>query len=104
MKRTLDELLTSVNAIAGEENTSDELITFIEDLTDTLNDVPAEPDTELQDEVDRLKAELEDWKKRYKDRFLGRDDGEEEVEEEVEDKEPDGLTITTKDIFKDKED
>lgn len=103
MKRTLDELLSAVNAIAGEENTSDELITFIEDLTDTLNDVPTEPDTALQDEIDGLRTELDSWKKKYKDRFLGRDT-DEEVEEEVKDEEPDGRTITTKDIFKNKED
>lgn len=103
MKKTLDELLAAVNQIAGEENTSDELITFIEDLTDTLNDVPAEPDTALQEEIDGLRTELESWKKKYKYRFLGIT-SEEEVEEEVKDEEPDGRTITTKDIFKDKED
>ena len=107
MKRTLDELLTSVNAIVGEDNTDDAVIALIEDLTDTLTDeAPAEPDTDLAAEVERLKEELQRQKKIYKDRFLGKVPEEETEEDEAEETEttPCGDKITIKDIFKDKED
>ena len=107
MNRTLDELFAAVNTIVGEDNTDDDVLALIEDLTDTLTEAaPAEPDSDLTAEIERLTGELDAMKKRYKDRFFGRgeDDPEEEVEEEVEEEKPDGLTITTKDIFKDKED
>lgn len=101
-KRTLDELLASVNAIVGEDNTSNAVISLIEDLTDTLTEeAPADPGEDQSAEIERLKAELEAQKKKYKDRFYGKDD-ETEEEIETEDEKPDGLTITTKDIFKDK--
>lgn len=104
MKRTLDELLNAVNAIVGEDNTSDAVISLIEDLTDTLTvETPDEHGEDLAAEVERLKGELDAEKKRYKDRFFGKVDDETEDEVETEEK-PDGLTITTKDIFKDKED
>lgn len=104
MRRTLDELLTAINGIVGEENTDDAVIGFIEDLTDTINEMAAEvPDqTAEQAELDRVKAELTDYKLRYKQRFFGDpvdEDEDPEIETEAEDK-PDGLTITTKDIFK----
>lgn len=105
MKRTLDELLNAVNAIVGEDNTSDAVIALIEDLTDTLTvETPEDPGEDLAAEVERLKGELEAEKKRYKDRFFGKVDDETEDAIETEDEKPDGLTITTKDIFKDKED
>ncbi len=103
MKRTLDELLTAVNTIVGEDNTDEAVLALIEDLTDTLTE--AAPDTtsdELRAEIENLKTELESQKKRYKDRFFGK--VEEEETEKTEDERPDGLTITTKDIFKAKED
>ena len=103
MRRTLDELLTAINSIVGEENTDNAVIGFIEDLTDTITEMAAEvPDqTAEQAELDRVKAELADYKLRYKQRFFGDpvDDEEPEIETEAEEK-PDGLTITTKDIFK----
>ena len=107
MKRTLDELLTAVNAIVGEDNTDDAVIALIEDLTDTLTaEAPAEPDTDLAAEVERLKEELQRQKKIYKDRFLGKVPEEETEEDEAEETEtkPDGDKITITDIFKDKED
>lgn len=105
-KRTLDELLASVNAIVGEDNTSDAVIGLIEDLTDTLTEeAPADPGEDQSAEIERLKAELEAQKKKYKDRFFGRsvDDEEEEEIDEAADQ-PDGDKITIKDIFKKKED
>ena len=106
MKRTLDEILNSVNAIVGEDNTDDAVLTLIEDLTDTLTEeAPAEPDSDLAAEVERLTGELDAMKKRYKDRFFGRgeEEAEEEPEEEAEEEKPDGEKITIKDIFKTKE-
>jgi len=108
MKRTLDEILSAVNSIVGEENTDDAVINLIEDLTDTINAAPEADDTSAA-EVERLTKELADFKRRYKERFLGRvpeDEQETDDEEEIEaeDETPDAEKITVKDIFKKKED
>lgn len=108
MKRTLDELLAAVDSIVGDRKTEDAVLAFVEDLADTLNEeAPEAEDSALAAELEAVKAELESQKQRYYDRFMGRvseDEPEEETELEAEETRPDGLAITTKDIFKKKED
>ena len=108
MKRTKDELLAALNALLGEDNTSDAAIAMIEDISDSFDAAPTEPDAALLKQVDDLQAELEAWKRKYRDRFLGKPTEDEaeatETETEAEDEKPDGDKITIKDIFKKKED
>lgn len=107
MKRTKDELLAALNALLGD-NTTDEAITLMEDLSDSFDAAPTEPDAALMKQVEDLQAQLETWKRKYRDRFLGKPTEEEpeetETETEAEDEKPDGDKITIKDIFKKKED
>jgi hypothetical protein len=107
MKRTKDELLTALNALLGEDNTSDAAIAMIEDISDSFDAAPTEPDAALLKQVEDLQGELEAWKRKYRDRFLGKpteEDDETESETEAEAEKPDGDKITIKDIFKKKED
>lgn len=102
-KLSKEELINKIN----ETSLSDEeKISFMEDVTDSF--IEEVVDTE---EVDKLKAELEeksreydDLKNKYKDRFLGNDSIEvikekEEIEPEMEEKE----YVDIKDIFTKKE-
>lgn len=107
-KRTKDELLAALNALLGEDNTSDAAIAMIEDVSDSFDTAPTEPDAALLKQIEDLQAELEAWKRKYRDKFLGKpvddDEDPEEAETEAEAEKPDGDSITIKDIFKKKED
>lgn len=103
MKRTKDELLTALNALLGEDNTSDAAIAMIEDISDTFDAAPTEPDAALLKQIEDVRAELEALKRKYRDRFLGKPT-EDDAETEAEAEKPDGESITIKDIFKKKED
>ena len=97
-KKTLEELTGEFNLIVGD-NDSEEVLAFLEDLTDTMNaELPAESE-DLRGRVEELEGQLRDLRKRYRDRFYGRTD-EKEEEESVETEKVDGDSIKIKDLFK----
>ena len=97
-KKTLEELISEFNLIVGD-NDSEEVLAFLEDLTDAMNaDPPAETE-DLRGRVEELEGQLRDLRKRYRDRFYGRTD-EKEEDETVETEEVDGDNIKIKDLFK----
>ena len=68
--RNMQELIESAKVIVGE-NTSDEVLAFMEDLSDTMTDY----DNKTKDNTDwKTKYEQNDatWRKRYSDRFSGK--------------------------------
>lgn len=68
--KSITELIDSARTLIGE-NTSDEALGFMDDLSDTMNDF----DTRSKDNVDwKSKYEENDatWRKRYADRFSGK--------------------------------
>nr|DAY39931.1 MAG TPA: hypothetical protein [Caudoviricetes sp.] len=76
-----DELLKNFSDIVGENN-EDNVISFIEDLTDTLNNV----DTENWKE--KFETNDAEWRKKYRERFLDvktESESESESESEPED-------------------
>lgn len=76
--RTKDEILELVKARVGDDS-SDEVIGFIEDITDTLNDYEAR----LSNTTDwKAKYEENDaeWREKYKARFFGKEVVEDETE------------------------
>lgn len=86
------------------EDTSDEAIAFIEDMTDTYNDLEAKAAGDGVDWKQRYDELDEKWKKKYAHRFFSgggtvRTVLREETDEEATD-EPDGEKITYKDLFK----
>lgn len=99
-KKTLEELTGEFNLIVGD-NDSEEVLAFLEDLTDTMNAEPPAETEDLRGRVEELEGQLRDLRKRYRDRFYGRtDDKEEEEEESVETEQVDGDNIKIKDLFK----
>lgn len=91
MVRTKDEILANIKERIGEDN-SDDVITLLEDITDTLNDY----DNKTKD-TENWKQKYEDndkeWRKRYTDRFFnneGEDDnsGEHDMSEPLNDDKP----------------
>ena len=97
-KKTLEELTGEFNLIVGD-NDSEEVLAFLEDLTDTMNAEPPAESEDLRGRVEELEGQLRDLRKRYRDRFYGRTD-EKEEEETVETEEVDGDNIKIKDLFK----
>lgn len=97
-KKTLEELTNEFNLIVGD-NDSEDVLAFLEDLTDTMNAEPPAESEDLRGRVEELEGQLRDLRKRYRDRFYGRTD-EKEEEEAVETEQVDGDNIKIKDLFK----
>ena len=97
-KKTLEELTGEFNLIVGD-NDSEEVLAFLEDLTDTMNAEPPAESEDLRGRVEELEGQLRDLRKRYRDRFYGRTDDKEE-KESVETEQVDGDNIKIKDLFK----
>lgn len=97
-KKTLEELTGEFNIIVGD-NDSEDVLAFLEDLTDTMNAEPPAESEDLRGRVEELEGQLRDLRKRYRDRFYGRTD-EKEEEETVEAEKVDGDNIKIKDLFK----
>jgi len=92
--KTKAELLELVKARIGDD-TSDEALAIIEDVTDTLDDY----ETRIADSGDwkaRYEQNDADWRKKYKERFFAPTEEPEEIDEpeEVEEKR------TFEDLFK----
>lgn len=97
-KKTLEELTGEFKLIVGD-NDSEEVLAFLEDLTDTVNAEPPAESEYLRSRVEELEGQLRDLRKRYRDRFYGRTD-EKEEDETVETEQVDGDNIKIKDLFK----
>lgn len=74
MVRTKEELLNSIKSRLGDD-TGDDALSLIEDITDTFDDY----DTRVSDSTD-WKAKYEqndaDWRQKYRDRFFSSGDDE----------------------------
>ena len=87
MVRSVEEMMNIVRQRIGE-STEDSDIAFIEDISDTLNAGNSE-------ELEKLKSENEELRKKYRDRFFDK----KEVKEETE-KEEEAEKTTFEDLFK----
>ena len=88
MVRSVEEMLDIVRQRIGD-STEDSDISFIEDISDTLNAGNSE-------ELEKLKSENEEMRKKYRDRFFEKKV--EELEEAEEPEEPEKRTF--EDLFK----
>ena len=88
MVKSVVELLDMVRQRIGD-STDDADISFIEDISDTLNAGNSE-------ELEKLKSENEELRKKYRDRFFEK----KEVKEEETEKEEEPEKITFEDLFK----
>ena len=65
--KTIEELMGAVRARVGED-TSDEAIAFVEDVSDTLASL-----SNAEDWKKKYKENDAEWRKRYQDRFFNPD-------------------------------
>lgn len=94
--RTKEEIFDLLKARVGDD-TSDETLTFIEDLTDTFNDM----DSRINDSGD-WKSKYEDLSVKYKERFFSSPTSPKEPEDDDEDDKP-KKPMTFDDLFITKE-
>lgn len=66
---TKDEFFNEVNGIVGT-NTSDEALKFIENMTDTYNDLEKKTDVDPENWEEKYHQLDESWKQKYKNRFF----------------------------------
>ena len=96
--KSREELLKSLNTLIGD-NSTDENLAILEDVTDTLKDY----ETKTADQTD-WKSKYEqndaDWRKKYRERFTS---GEEIKKEQEEDVEEDSKPRTFDSLFKERE-
>ena len=81
--RTSEEFLAMIKQRVGD-STLDEDIAFIEDASDTINSM-----SQHETEIEKLRAENEDLRKKYRDRFFDPKPDEQEPNEP----EPEKLTF-----------
>ena len=99
MIRTKDEILSLIKERVGDD-ASDEVISFIEDVTDTLNDFESRTgdNTEWERKYNELDAS---WRKKYKDRFFSKEvEDVDDIDDDIEGKK----SYKYEDLFEEKED
>lgn len=112
MVLTKQEFMNLIKSRIGEDN-SDETLKYLEDITDTYNDLEKKlnPNKKSDEEWEaELKAKDDEWREKYKARFFDGIDspkGEEHKDEMLnpdEKKPTPEETITVDDLFSDKGD
>ena len=96
---TREQMLERIKQRIGED-TSDEALTLIEDVSDTINDY----ETKTKDTTDwekKYKENDEQWRKKYKDRFFNAPAKDEKDDSESDDDdEPKENKLTYENLFK----
>lgn len=95
--KTREEILESFKTRLGE-NPDDESISFLEDITDTLDDFEKRANGDGTDWKNKYEENDANWRKKYTERFFS---GEPNPEPNPEPKlEPDNTPRTFSDLFK----
>lgn len=90
-----DELMNRLNTFLGED-TTDETLSFIEDVTDTIEDYETKSNTDWEKRYNDLDNE---WRTKYRERFFRKVKEGDEVIEEAEEKEVKEEPKTYDDLF-----
>ena len=99
--KSKDELLNSIKGLL-KDDTSDESISLLEDVTDTFANFESGQENENYKQKYEEKAqEVEDWRKKYRDRFFNT--GSEDNPKKMEEPEPEPPKKTFDDLFTVKE-
>ena len=100
--KTVDEIMESVKARIGEDN-SDDALAFIEDINDTLKDMSEKASVDNSAEWEEKYNALDnEWRAKYKERFFNKS-VEEALEKEKEtesDEEVEQRKMSYDDLFK----
>lgn len=70
--KTKEEILSSINALVGE-NTDDNVLSIIEDVTDTIADYESKT-ADATDWKQKYEDNDREWRQRYKERFMSSDE------------------------------
>lgn len=70
--KTREEILAEVKARVGEQ-TDDETIAFLEDITDTFSDLETKAKGDGTDWKAKYEENDEEWRKKYTERFYSSD-------------------------------
>lgn len=84
--KSKDELMASIRAVIGED-TTDESISLLEDVSDTFDGL----ENENKDKTDwKMKYEELDksWRQKYRDRFMGGNDKDDDSFDDYEEEKP----------------
>ena len=95
--KTREEILESFKSRLGE-NTDDEIISFLEDITDTLDDFEKRANGDGTDWKSKYEENDENWRKKYTERFFSYEPNPEPNPEPK--LEPDNTPMTFSDLFK----
>lgn len=100
--RTIDEILESVKTRVGD-STEDADIEFIENISDTLNDLNSKASGQ-EDWKTKYEENDKAWREKYKERFFSTEENEKLEMEDIKDIEmKDKKPKTFADLFKEKE-
>lgn len=96
-----DDFMTRINERVGDDN-SDDALSFIEDMTDTFDDLSSTNNTEEWEK--KYNALDTKWREKYKARFMSAGtDPNSVIDEQEEDIKDDGLETTFDDLFTERE-
>lgn len=100
-----EDFMKRLKELVGDD-TSDEAMTFIEDMTDTFNDMETRSSGNSEEQWKQKYDELDkSWRKKYKDRFFNPETTPEQTKDEHEkDVKDDGEEKTFADLFEERED
>lgn len=93
--RTRDEILSSIREHFGDD-TSDETLVLVEDLTDTITDFENKAKTNGTDWEQKYKDNDAAWRKKYRDRFFSGGS----VDDDDEPEQPEKKNYTFENLFK----
>lgn len=95
--KTKEEILANLKSKIGED-TSDEALALIEDISDTINDMEskAKDTTDWKTKCEKVEA---DWRKKYRDRFFSQPSSNDEPDD-VPDDDDKPKTLTYDELFK----
>ena len=93
--RTREEILNSIRARIGDD-TSDEAISLVEDVTDTLADMENKANGDGVNWRERYEQNDREWRAKYRDRFFGKTDDNNDDKADDEIKKP----MTYEELFK----
>lgn len=96
-----DSILAAIKQMIGD-NTSDEALAILEDLTDTFNNFE-ELVSDTTDWKQKYNELDETWRKRYRERFFSGTTPEEVLEEQQEDIIDDAENRSFEDLFEERE-
>lgn len=98
--KSKDDLLAELKTRFGEDDNSDDTLSFIEDISDTYDDL-SEQVSKSGEWKDRYEQNDREWRQKYKERFFSKPSSEDETvtdtdeDEETETKKP----MTFEDLF-----